>query len=189
MLASGARAWPPMLRGVWTLTVGLMSAVQPSRMLAGGRELASGCTHRQRLPGGFCSHFGGWQGEVSRVCCSWHWHLACSGDKECLRPAALVPWRTSSTPKPGQSGLESRPGTAGEVEAFWTVLGSAGLISAAGQGAALDASCPFSPGRSMKPSLFLFAFKDERLLCVKQDCDLKLPAVEDEHPWVAAGTR
>ena len=89
------------------------------------------------------------------------WHPARSGAEECLHPTAVVLWHTSSTPKPDRSGLESRPGTAGEVEAFWTVLGYAGLVSAASQGAALATSCPFSPGRSMKPSLFLFAFKDD----------------------------
>lgn len=88
-------------------------------------------------------------------------HLARSGAGECLCPTGLVLWHTSSTPKPSWLGLESRPGTAGKVEAFWTVLGYVGFVSAASQGAALAASYPFYPGRSMKPSLFLFAFKDD----------------------------
>lgn len=42
-------------------------------------------------------------------------HPVCSG--------ALVLWHASSTPKPDRLGLESRPGRAGEVEAFWSPVG------------------------------------------------------------------
>lgn len=47
------------------------------------------------------------------------WCPGCFSARECLHPTVLVLWHPSSTPKPGQSGLESRPETAEEVEALW----------------------------------------------------------------------
>lgn len=47
------------------------------------------------------------------------WCPACFSARECLHPAVLVLWHPSSTPKPEQSGLESRP----EMLGRWRLYG------------------------------------------------------------------
>lgn len=69
-------------------------------------------------PGVFLVFWGLRRGDERRVL-----FLAQRPARECLHPAALVLWHPSSTPKPGQLGLESRPGAAGEVEAFGAPVG------------------------------------------------------------------
>lgn len=159
VLNSSVWARWPVPRGVQTPTVGFVAAAQPSRAPAGSHELATGCTRRQCLPQGFCSRFGGWEGEVSRVCCSWCGVLPALAPGNAFAP---LPWCFGAAPAPRNPAgrvWKAGQGRLGEVEAFWAMLGYAGLVSTASQGAALAPSCPFSPGRSIKPSLFSFCFQ------------------------------
>jgi len=118
---------------------------------------------------------------------------ACSGARECLCPAALVLCHSSSTPKPSRSGLESWSGMAGEVEAFWVPVGLCWAHLHCWPGSSpghIPSPLPWE--KREKHPLYCFGCfqrQQQRLLHVKQNHVPTGAEGEDEHPWVAAGTR
>ena len=101
------------------------------------------------------------------MCSSWHGVLPAPVPGNAF---ALLPWCFVTAPAPRNPAgqvWKAGQGWLGRWRLSGCQSGCAGLISTAGQGAALATSRPLSPGRSVKniPFIALVAFKDNSKGC------------------------